>query len=263
MDPSREQERSRYRLCRLGLVFQSIGLCIAAVTSLIFLPAFFFRNRLLIWLLHTPVWKWSDAPVVWSCLVGWYLLWGRWREPGWMRRSGLLLAMGGVDVALWMMTHGAELGLRTGDVGHKWLRDNLGQALGWAEFALSASLACDVLTHLGVARAEETGRSTRSLASTGAAVWLLGFCFQTDWASGWPLTHRPVFTVETFLLELGSILIGTITLIQVAALSIAAAKRCSEVLDDMDKEDRDNDPFKPAFEKGYEAFSGADPPWGV
>ncbi len=260
MDPARDQERSRYRLCRLALIFQTIGLSIATMTYLIGLPAILFRPRPLVWLLHSPVWRWIDAPVVWSCLIAWYLFWGRWREPSWMRKSGLLLAMGVVDVALWTMTHGTDLGLRTGEVGHQWLRENLGTALGWAEYALSAGLACDVLTHLGVKRAEETGRSTQSLASTGAAVWLFGFCLQTNWSAGWPLMRGPLF-MEALLLELGSMLIATITLIQIAALSIAAAKRCSEVLDEMDKEDRDNDPFKPAFDKDYEAFAGVDPPW--
>ena len=92
-----------------------------------------------------------------------------------------------VDAGLWLLDHGVALGIAEADFGHDWLRDNLGQALGWAEFALMAGLSCDYLEHLGVEHARESGKSTRSMAATGAVLWMIMFCQRTDWCGGWPL----------------------------------------------------------------------------
>ena len=96
--------------------------------------------------------------------------------------------MGLVDLVLWFLEHGNDLELRLGDVGHDWFRSHLGEALGWAEFALITSLACDFLVHLGIDQAREAGKATRSLAATGAVVWMLLFSMQTELAR---LAPRP------------------------------------------------------------------------
>ena len=57
--------------------------------------------------------------------------------------------------------------------GIDWLRDNIGEALGWGEFALLSSLSCDYLVHLGVDHARDSDKSTRSMTATGAMVWML------------------------------------------------------------------------------------------
>src|SRR6478736_5849645 len=102
-----------------------------------------------------------------------------------------------VDGILWLLEHGNQIGLQLTDVGHDWLRSELGQALGWAEFALLASLSGDLMAHFGVEHAPEAGKATRSLAATGAAVWFLFFLEQTAW--GWPLRARGVDTPEAIL----------------------------------------------------------------
>jgi hypothetical protein len=225
--------------------------------SLLTLPRLFGVRAFLPWLVNGPVWRWVDAPIVWASLIGTYLLWGRWSDPGWQRRSGLLVVMGAVDAVLWLIKHGGTLGLHPGDVGHPWLREMLGQALGWAEFMLIASLACEVLVHLGVSAAAETGKATRSLAATGAAVWLLLFIQTTDWNRGWPLAFRPPHFVEQLLLHLASTMIWTITLVQVTALTVAAFRQCSAVLEEIDREDAANDPLRPAWEKDVGFFDAA------
>ena len=163
-------------------------------------------------------------PITWGSLLGVTLLWGRFDHPGWQRRVGLLLVMSLVDAGLWFLDHGAALGLAEGDLGHDWLRGNVGQALGWAEFALMAGLSCDYLEHLGVEYARESGKSTRSMAATGAVVWLLLFCQRTDWSAGWPLVPHRIRSIEEFLLFQASHLIWAITLIQVTSLAISAAR---------------------------------------
>ena len=52
--------------------------------------------------------------------------------------------------------------------------------------ALLSSLAGDYLVHLGVENARESDKLTRSMTVTGALVWLLFVCQQTNWAA-WPL----------------------------------------------------------------------------
>lgn len=247
MDLVREQERQTYRLCRLGFGILSFALVVACFTTLVSLPRHFGGRAFIPWLQNASWWLWVDAPVVWGSLIGSYLLWGRWKHPSWQRRSGLLVVMGTVDALLWLIEHGQDLGLRMGDPGHHLLRYNLGQALGWAEFALIASLSCEVMVHLGIERADETGRATRSLATTGAVVWMLHFCLTTDWRR-WPLGLNRL-SIETLLLNLGFTMIWTITLIQVTALSIAATRQCRGVVEEMNREDAENDPLTSTSEQ--------------
>jgi hypothetical protein len=249
MDHEREKERQTYQLCRLGFGFLAFALLVACFDSFLTLPRLFGGRAFLPWLLNSSLWHWIDAPIVWLSLIGSYLLWGRWDASSWQRRSGLLVLMGIVDGVLWLIKHGAALGLHPGDIDHHWLRENLGQALGWAEFALIASLSCEVMVHLGVEPATETGKATRSLAATGAGVWMLWFCQLTDWKNGWPLRPRPPHFIEALLLEVGWLMIATITLIQVTALTIAACRQCTNVLAEMDREDAVNDPLRPAWLK--------------
>ena len=121
--------------------------------------------------------------------------------------------------------------------------------LGWAEFALMAGLSCDYLEHLGIEYARESGKSTRSMAATGAVLWIIMFCERTDWWGGWPLVHHHRWrSIEEYLLVQATYLIMAITAFQVTALTIAAARRSSQVLEEMRLEDEVNDPFKPRSE---------------
>ena len=174
------------------------------------------------------------------------LLWGRWDHAGWQRRAGLLLVMNLVDGALWFFDHAAAMGISDLEIGHDWLRSNLGEALGWAEFALLAGLSCDYLEHLGLEQARESGKSARAMAATGAVLWMLWFCERTDWTARWPLRPRPFGVQEERLLLLGFLLIWAITLMQVTALAISATRQSGYVLDEMHREDEANDPLRSA-----------------
>ena len=113
MDLEREQERQTYRLCRLGFAILSFALVVACLTTILILPRLFGGRGVPALAAELGVVDWVDAPVVWGSLVGTYLLWGRWDNPSWQRRSGLLVVMGVVDVVLWLLEHGGDLGLRT------------------------------------------------------------------------------------------------------------------------------------------------------
>ena len=241
-DIEREQLRKTYQLCRLGFMILAMALVIACVDSLLGLFGTFEPGPGLVTWIHGSAWyQWRDTPIVWGCLIGSILLWGRWDHASWQRRAGLFMAMNMVDVALWVMARGDAMGARVGEFGHEWLRGNLGLALGWGEFALLSSLTCDYLVHLGVDYARDSDKSTRSMAATGAMLWLLLFCQTTNWRAGWPLQGQRPHRLEGLLLTHGFHLIWTITLIQVTALVISAVRQSTYVLEEMDRDDEDND----------------------
>jgi len=256
MDHERESLRQTYQLCRLGFAILSVSLLLACPSSILSLIIQLGNRSVVAWIASNMWWwRWTGTPVVWGCLVGTYLLWGRWSEVGWQRRVGLLIVMGLVDVILWSLEHGDELALQIGDIGHQWLRSHLGEALGWAEFALIASLAGDVMAHLGVESAREASKSTRSLAATGAVIWIVFFFQQTNWRRGWPLQGPRNHSLEAALLHLGSTMIWAITLIQVTALVIAATRETARAVADMDREDRKDDLFRSPSESNSDLLA--------
>jgi hypothetical protein len=245
-DIEREQLRKTYQLCRLGFMILGMALVIASFSSLLELFARFEQGQGLITWIHSSTWyQWIDTPMVWGCVIGAILLWGRWDHASWQRRAGLFLVMNLVDLGLWFLARGDAMGAeapqRGWEFGHEWLRASLGTALGWGEFALISSLTCDYLSHLGVDHARDSDKSTRSMAATGAMLWLLLFCQRTNWRAGWPLQQHQIRGLEGILLFHGFHLIWTITLIQVTALVISAVRQSTYVLEEMDREDGDND----------------------
>ena len=244
LDLEQEQLRKTYQVCRLGFTILSAALVLACFTSV--LPLFVhFHPELTLRILRSSWYQWIDVPIAWGCLLGTTLLWGRWEHRGWQQRVGLLLVMCLVDVGLSLLEHGQELGMGTSPIGHEWFRENLGQALGWAEFALLARISCDYLDHLGVEQAQDSGKSTRAMAATGAVLWMVIFCLRTDWEAHWPLEpqHRRL-SIEEFFLYLASLLIWAITLMQVTALTISSARQSNYVLDELEREDEANDPLR-------------------
>jgi hypothetical protein len=259
LDLEREQLRKTYQLCLWGFAINGVALALACFTSLLSL----FRSfdpRLVHWIHQNALWEWIDTPIVWGSLIGTALLWGRWDHVSWQRRSGLLLAMCVVDLAIWFLNRRVALGFDVSDIGGLWMRDKLGQALGWAEFALLSSLSCDYLVHLGIDHARDSDKSTRSMAATGAMVWMLLFCQETNWAEGWPLQPRRLGGVENHLLHYGFELIWAITVIQVTALVVSAARQSYHVLQEMDREDQDQDPLRSRSDPRVDLDAPAGPP---
>jgi len=232
----RDQIRKTYQLCRIGFFLLTIALLPACILSLLAMVGLLGDRQLFNQIFDSPWTQWVYTVSVWGSLVGAMMLWGRWDHKSWQRRTGLLLVMCLVDLVVWFMDRGENQA-----PGHPdWFRLNLGQALGWAEFALLASLSGDYLVHLGLSQAEDSARSTRSLAATGAVIWLLKFCELTNWDGGWPLRPRNR-NMHGMLLLLGSELIWTITLIQVTALVIAALRQSNRTLTEMENEDHDHE----------------------
>jgi hypothetical protein len=85
---------------------------------------------------HHPWYPWLvGAPITWGSLVGSYLLWGRWSEPSWQRRAGLLVLMNGFDLLTWFLHNAEALGLPSDPqlqrllTEHAWFLTSLTRAL--------------------------------------------------------------------------------------------------------------------------------------
>lgn len=228
----REQSRKTYQLCRMGFFLLSISLVPPALLALLTMVGRLVNHRLLIWLRQTSWNEWVFTSSVWASLVGTMLLWGLWNHKSWQRRTAFLLFMCLVDLVIWFIDRSEG----PGQIQTSWFRSNFGQALGWAEFALLASLSGDYLVHLGLNQADDSAKSTRSLAATGAVVWMLHFCEATNWDAGWPLRPRNL-GLQGWLLFLGSELIWTITLVQVTTLVVAALRQTNRTLAEIEREE--------------------------
>jgi hypothetical protein len=228
-----------YRLARTGFLFLAIGLVPAAILQVLLVVGQLGDPRILFWLSQADWLDGISALTTWSVLIGVTLLWGRWEEASWQRRTTLLMIMSLIDVGIWFL--GLSDKQAPGDSA--WFRDQVGHALGWAEFALLASLSGAFLTHLGLEQAEESAKSTRSLAASGAVIWLMLFCERADLRAGWPIKPNPQFPRQTLLLFLGAELIATICLIQVTALVVAALRQSDRQVRDMAVEEPEEDSF--------------------
>ena len=266
-DPDAERALVKRRLLRYRLGFSALGLAlvVASLTTIGFLIMFFSGQRQQVGaLIGFPQWELIEqSVVVFGSLLGVMLLWGRWPDGNWQRRSGLLLMMCLVDAVLFTLDHAADLGLRDGEVGHEWFRQSLGTALGWSEFALIASLAADMAAHLGEPQSIDFAKAVRSLATTGAMVWFMYFYFRTNWEFRplWPLQERPI-NGGTIMLLLGWWVLNAILLVQVTGLCLLAGRCCGRVLREMDEEDRANDQLPSRSEAGWEEFTRRSGPKG-
>jgi hypothetical protein len=249
-DEEREQSRKTYQLCRSAFAIMAFALVLACFSSLLSLLSTF-DPKVVQWVTQSKWYHWIDTPIIWCSLIGAALLWGRWPHPSWQRRSSLLLVMSVVDLVKWFLDNADAANVPHHlDFATPWFRMNLGEALGWGEFALLSSLSCDYLAHLGVEHAVDSDKSTRSLAATGAMVWMLLFCQMTNWRAGWPLQPKGMPNLETRLLFHGTLLIWAITLIQVTALVISSARESTQVLEEMEREDRAIDPLRSRSDVG-------------
>lgn len=242
----RDRIRKNYQICRAGFGVLSFALILASLTAVLWTTYQFTHLGIVRDIFNSTLYRWIDTPIIWASLLGTTLLWGRWENASWQRRIGLLLVMCLVDVVLWVMDQGTNLKIINREFGHEWLRSNLGQALGWAELALLSTLACDYLVHLGIGQARETAQSARSLITTGAMIWMLLFCSQTAWKEGWPLQRGGgMRNPEGLLLAMGVVMIHTVVLIQVTALTLLATRCTRRVLDDLDRDDPYHDFLNP------------------
>jgi hypothetical protein len=256
VDPIEERTRLRLRLQRFRAGFSLIGLALLVYSlSLIMMVIMILTNQwqplgALFGISHFELIE--SAVVTWASLLGVCLVCGSWPDIHWQRRSGILLMMCLVDAVLWSLDHAVELGLYDGKIEHNWFREALGTAMGWSEFALIATLASDLASHLGASQAVDLARSVRSLSTTAAMVWFLYFSFRTDWGPPiWPLRAR-MMNAGNFTLYLAFHVLLAIILLQSTGLCLLAARSCARTLREMALADRANDVMPSRSEDGWD-----------
>lgn len=224
MDEASTDFLKSYQVSRLGFFLLAIGLAPLCVATVCNLFQHFGAVEFLSKLGADELNRITGALTPWITLAGSTALWASWETPSWRRRAGLLMTMCLFDVGNWFL----DLGDPNRQGTYAWFRGQLGASLGWSQFALLASLSGDSLTHLGVEQADESSKSTRSLAAAGAVVWLLLFLETTNFHAGWPIQRNPRFTLHALMLATGVEVILTICLLQVTALVIAAFRKLHE-----------------------------------
>ncbi len=258
-DPADLRARERRQIRRYQWGFSALGLAlvVAGMFSVGGLLAFFFKLPQLG--IAIQGWDfWEETVVVLSSFVGVGLLWGRWPDESWRRRSGLLLFMCLIDVVLWSLDHATRLGLSDVAIGHEYFRRSLGQALSWSEFALIASLSSGMTTHLGESRALDLGRAPRSLATVGASVWFVYFFLRTNWNPPiWPLRENP-FDFRLFPILTGWLFLSTLVLVQVTLLCLYAGRTCGRAVRAINAEERRDESFLSRSEIGWNEYHKKD-----
>lgn len=261
MEPERDQLKDTYRLCGLGFAINGLAMVLLTIDTIshtIFFTEILrtFRVPDWFWLFETSGWKWLiGAPISWFSLLGTYLLWGRWLEPSWQRRAGLLVVLNLADLVIWSMQYTEELGLGPKFMGHDWLVINTAAAMAWAELALTASLAADVCAHLGAVEVQDSARATRALIASATIFWFLNFFQRTDWNAGWPLLQAR-FSLELVFLFTGVLFLRSIAVTKVMLLSLTAARECFREVREMDLADRAQDPLISRSEAETELLPG-------
>lgn len=256
-DPIDQRARLYRQLIRYQVGFLILGFALA-VASLHAVGLLILDQVPLI-----PLWQlitqWDfviSSLVVLGSLVGVILLWGRWPDPSWQRRSGFLLLLCLVDLVTWTIDNATTLGIADVEMGHDYFRRALGVAIGWSEFALIASLAADMASSLGETRAAELGRAARSLTAMTALIWFAYFFINTNWNPPvWPLKpfRRNLLTMN---LTRCWTMLHAILLVQVTLLCLAAARACGRAVRTMAAEDRASEAFHTPSERGWNELQG-------
>lgn len=248
-----ERNRLRYHLCAGGFTLTALALGLLCADAALHLLHALSRDGRVLAILENPWYsRLVGAPITWGSLVGSYLLWNRWDQPSWRRRAGLLVLMNTFDLLTWFLHNGLDLGLWTDPaIGrllaeHGWFLRNLSQALGWAELALFASLAADVLAHLEMPGALQAGQTTRIFITVGATAQVLFFLLLTDWRREphWPLPRRQGGDPLVYLLFLASSFLLAVASLQVTALSMVASRYCQRLLVEWRQADQEQDLLK-------------------
>lgn len=226
------EERPRYQLCRIAFLLTGIGLGIYCFDVAAELTLTLTRDPGILKVLRSSWWKWvAVGPITWCTVLGALLLWGRWKDAAWQRRAGLLLLFNLIDLVTWTIAHGNDLGLKIGDFSlYAFLRNELTQLIGWAEFYLFASLASEVADHLAAdPELIRIGRGIGPLCIIGAIFSLLEFFALLDPRGGWPPRAGAV-NAEVAILYLIGLVLTFIVTAQTVLLSILASRKCRDHL---------------------------------
>lgn len=254
-----EDHRPRYRLLKLAFTLGAIALGLQSAEVALQLLAGFGGVRDLQRLMNDPRWGlFVGTPITWLAVVSAYLLIGRWRDPRWNRRVGLLVVMNTFDLLLWASEAGPALGVHLVAIQNDWVR-HLVRVLQWFELLIFAALAAQVALHLGRRQAAHYAGSVRTFCIVGVVIWAILLVGATTWTV-WPPVFR-IASIEMLLLYLGSFAILGLAAYQTTILCILAARSCGEALADLHKADNDHDLLRSRSDNSADWPAHRDDPW--
>lgn len=229
MDWVNDENRGRAWLCRFGLHFTAIALGLLCLSDFMVLVSIVPEARAIVRkLLALPFWDQGvHAAIPITGFLGAFFLWGRWEDSGWRKAAGLLLALDGFDALSWLVLD-TELFGRI-EFAHQWLHSIATEGFGWIELALTAWLAHEIASRLGVASATITrlAQAARGQSGIGLGLWLLFALVATDWT--WPLQQGPLDLIG-YLVFLCTRLVQATVTFQVTVLCLTVAWECRRLL---------------------------------
>lgn len=241
-DHDYEEHANRYRICQWAFALVALGVLLRAVDVALHL-AFFFHPRVFLaipgQLFEHPVYQCAvKGTLCVALLLGPYLLWGRWSEPAWKRRNGLLLTIALVDIILWVLDNEDILGMRLIGDHHKWLRLHVARAISWLQIYLGTLVVADFLAHLDKPREARGAHTILGFLAAGVCLWILYMIRQTAWMAGWPLAQVPLDPLALIVL-IAYLLPLTIASIQLLALCLLCYRESAVLSRDLRAEAAD------------------------
>lgn len=189
--PDHAELISRYSICLFGFLLLAAGMAFRGIDVGLHLWIFLTFGFRLIGVFDQDWYFWMvRGGWVAAQVLGPFLLWGRWPQRRWMVPTGALVAVGLLDLGLFVLDYQERHGQALPALGdHIWLRLHLARAVSWVQLGAGVALASTFLDHLGRHReARQTERILRFVAA-GVPLWLLYFARVTAWSNGWPLVQ--------------------------------------------------------------------------
>ena len=258
-DGSVKRCRWAFTLAALGLGIQTVDLVLGRFADLTRGRANDPAIRSLLALMESPQWSWwVGTPITWFTLIASYALVGVVRTPTWTTRSILLAAMNTVDLGLWLIAHAGALGLGEA-VGRllppfSLLRIGL-ESLQWFELIMFAGLCTELGKLINRHEMEAAQYAARASALGGLLLWGVNFMLLISWSVqpfprvGWRQQ------MEWHMFRSISLVLLAITVFQVTALCLTAARRCLDwqkryiAGQDRDSSPANHDPFFDEWEE--------------
>lgn len=239
--------RPRYRVRRVAFFLASAAMALYAFSALCFALATLGQSLFLWNMLRSPWWvRLVGLPLVSGRLIASLLLLGRWADPSWRSRSSLLALLSLIDVGYWSLEYASALGLPFVPAGQG--ADGLGlvisRVIGIIELTLLASLGSEITTELGWFEGLAIARVAKATAGVGLTLWLIVAVHQLDWRGGFPPRFLNWRDLETYLIFIGSLVARAVSAFLVAIICSNACALCSRKLLDLERERKENDPFR-------------------
>ncbi len=147
------QLRNTYRICCVGFAMLTVGFSmIFLYWSVILFSCLTLQLQFLQWLETEAVTFFFLIPMVLIKDLGLLMLWGRWTNKTWYRRSGLLMLMAGIDLVYLFYQNSDRFGLDMTLDEHRWMISNIAYLLHWAIYGTVGLIAFDIANHRAVQR---------------------------------------------------------------------------------------------------------------